>query len=236
MTPFVAEFLGTAFIIIIGNGVVANVVLPKTKGNNGGLISIVLGWMIAVFVGVYMTADSSGAHLNPAVTFALAAAGKFDWSMVPMYILAQMLGAMLGAFIVWMIYKDHINEAGSAADQLAIFSTGPSIRRLPQNFITETLATLVFILGILFIQPADNNLGALSALPVALLVGGIGFGLGGPTGWAINPARDLGPRMMHFLLPMKGKGSSDWSYAPVPVFGPIVGGILAGIIYIQFLQ
>jgi glycerol uptake facilitator protein len=236
MTPFVAEFLGTAFIIIIGNGVVANVVLPKTKGNNGGLISIVLGWMIAVFVGVYMTTDSSGAHLNPAVTFALAAAGKFDWSMVPMYILAQMLGAMLGAFIVWMIYKDHINEAGSAADQLAIFSTGPSIRRLPQNFITETLATLVFILGILFIKPADNNLGALSALPVALLVGGIGFGLGGPTGWAINPARDLGPRMMHFLLPMKGKGSSDWSYAPVPVFGPIVGGILAGIIYTQFLQ
>jgi glycerol uptake facilitator protein len=236
MTPFVAEFLGTAFIIIIGNGVVANVVLPKTKGNNGGLISIVLGWMIAVFVGVYMTTDSSGAHLNPAVTFALAAAGKFDWSMVPMYILAQMLGAMLGAFIVWMIYKDHINEAGSAADQLAIFSTGPSIRRLPQNFITETLATLVFILGILFIKPAENNLGALSALPVALLVGGIGFGLGGPTGWAINPARDLGPRMMHFLLPMKGKGSSDWSYAPVPVFGPIVGGILAGIIYTQFLQ
>jgi glycerol uptake facilitator protein len=236
MTPFVAEFLGTAIVIVIGNGVVANVVLPKTKGNNGGLISIVLGWMIAVFVGVYMTADSSGAHLNPAVTFALAAAGKFDWSMVPMYILAQMLGAMLGAFIVWMIYKDHINEAGSAADQLAIFSTGPSIRRLPQNFITETLATLVFILGILFIKPADNNLGALSALPVALLVGGIGFGLGGPTGWAINPARDLGPRMMHFLLPMKGKGSSDWSYAPVPVFGPIVGGILAGIIYTQFLQ
>ena len=236
MTPFIAEFLGTAFIIIIGNGVVANVVLPKTKGNNGGLISIVLGWMIAVFVGVYMTADSSGAHLNPAVTFALASAGKFDWSLVPMYLLAQILGAMFGAFIVWMIYKDHINEAGSAADQLAIFSTGPSIRRLPQNFITETLATLVFILGILFIKPADSNLGALSALPVALLVGGIGFGLGGPTGWAIKPARDLGPRIMHFLLPMKGKGSSDWSYAPVPVFGPIVGGILAGIIYTQFLQ
>ncbi len=236
MTPFVAEFLGTAFIIIIGNGVVANVVLPKTKGNNGGLISIVLGWMIAVFVGVYMTADSSGAHLNPAVTFALASAGKFDWSLVPMYVLAQILGAMFGAFIVWMIYKDHINDAESAADQLAIFSTGPSIRRLPQNFITETLATLVFILGILFIKPADSNLGALSALPVALLVGGIGFGLGGPTGWAINPARDLGPRIMHFLLPMKGKGSSDWPYAPVPVFGPIVGGILAGIIYTQFLQ
>ena len=236
MTPFVAEFIGTAFIIIIGNGVVANVVLPKTKGNNGGLISIVLGWMIAVFVGVYMTADSSGAHLNPAVTFALAAAGKFNWSLVPTYLLAQILGAMLGAFIVWMIYKDHINEADSAADQLAIFSTGPSIRRLPQNFITETLATLVFILGVLFIQPAESKLGALSALPVALLVGGIGFGMGGPTGWAINPARDLGPRIMHFLLPMKGKGGSDWAYAPIPVFGPIVGGILAGIIYTQFLQ
>jgi glycerol uptake facilitator protein len=236
MTPFVAEFIGTAFIIIIGNGVVANVVLPKTKGNNGGLISIVLGWMIAVFVGVYMTADSSGAHLNPAVTFALAAAGKFNWSLVPMYLFAQILGAMLGAFIVWMIYKDHINEADSAADQLAIFSTGPSIRRLPQNFITETLATLVFILGVLFIQPAESKLGALSALPVALLVGGIGFGMGGPTGWAINPARDLGPRIMHFLLPMKGKGGSDWAYAPIPVFGPIVGGILAGIIYTQFLQ
>lgn len=236
MTPFVAEFIGTAFIIIIGNGVVANVVLPKTKGNNGGLISIVLGWMIAVFVGVYMTADSSGAHLNPAVTFALAAAGKFNWSLVPMYLLAQILGAMLGAFIVWMIYKDHINEAESAGDQLAIFSTGPSIRRLPQNFITETLATLVFILGVLFIQPAESKLGALSALPVALLVGGIGFGMGGPTGWAINPARDLGPRIMHFLLPMKGKGGSDWAYAPIPVFGPIVGGILAGIIYTQFLQ
>ncbi len=236
MTPFVAEFLGTAIIIIIGNGVVANVVLPKTKGNNGGLISIVMGWMIAVFVGVYMTADSSGAHLNPAVSFALAAAGKFNWSLVPMYILAQMLGAMLGAFIVWMIYKDHINEAESAADQLAIFSTGPSIRRLPQNFITETLATLVFILGVLFIQPAESKLGALSALPVALLVGGIGFGMGGPTGWAINPARDLGPRIMHFLLPIKGKGGTDWAYAPIPVFGPIIGGILAGIIYIQFLQ
>jgi glycerol uptake facilitator protein len=236
MTTFVAEFLGTALVIVIGNGVVANVVLPKTKGNNGGLVAIVLGWMIALFVGVYVTADISGAHLNPAVTFALAAAGKFSWNLVPSYLLAQMLGAMTGAFLVWMIYKDHINESESASDQLAIFSTGPSIRRLPQNFITETLATLIFILGVLYIKPAATNLGALSALPVALLVGGIGFGMGGPTGWAINPARDLGPRIMHFLLPIKGKGGSDWGYAPVPVFGPIVGGILAGIIYTQFLQ
>jgi glycerol uptake facilitator protein len=236
MTPFVAELLGTTLLVTIGNGVVANIVLPKTKGNNGGLVAIVFGWMIAVFVGVYVTADSSGAHLNPAVTIALAAAGKFSWALVPSYLLAQIIGAMLGAFIVWMIYKDHLNESESAEDQLAVFSTGPSIRRLPQNFITETLATFVFVLGVLFIKPAANNLGAMGALPVALLVGGIGFGLGGPTGWAINPVRDLGPRIMHFLLPIKGKGPSDWGYAPIPVFGPIVGGILAAIIYAQFLQ
>lgn len=236
MTPFVAELLGTTLLVTIGNGVVANIVLPKTKGNNGGLVAIVFGWMIAVFVGVYVTADSSGAHLNPAVTIALAAAGKFSWALVPSYLLAQIIGAMLGAFIVWMIYKDHLNESESAGDQLAVFSTGPSIRRLPQNFITETMATFVFVLGVLFIKPAANNLGAMGALPVALLVGGIGFGLGGPTGWAINPVRDLGPRIMHFLLPIKGKGPSDWGYAPIPVFGPIVGGILAAIIYSQFLQ
>lgn len=236
MTPFVAELFGTAVLIIIGNGVVANVVLPKTKGNNGGLISIVLGWMIAVFVGVYMTSSISGGHLNPAVTIALAMAGKFSWTLVPSYILAQMLGAMIGALVVWMVYKAHFNESENASDQLACFSTGPSIKNLPQNFITETLASFIFLLGIFFIQPAGVEMGALSALPVALLVGGIGLGLGGPTGWAINPARDLGPRIIHFLLPIKGKGASDWGYAAIPVFGPIVGGILAAIIYLQFLQ
>jgi len=141
-----------------------------------------------------------------------------------------MLGAMLGALIVWMVYKDHFNETQDAGAQLAVFSTGPAIRNIPQNFIVETLATMVFLLGIFLLKPAD------SALPVALLVGGIGFGLGGPTGWAVNPARDLGPRIMHFILPIKGKGSSDWGYAAVPVLGPIVGGILAAIIYVQFLQ
>lgn len=236
MTPFVAELLGTALIITIGDGIVANVVLPNTKGNNGGLISIVLGWMIAVFIGVYVTSSTSGGHLNPAVTIALASAGKFSWTLVPSYILAQLLGAMLGAFIVWMVYKDHFNECKDASLQLAVFSTGPSIRNLPQNFITETLATLLFLIGVFFLQPAASDMGSLSALPVALLVGGIGFGLGGPTGWAINPARDLGPRIMHFILPIKGKGSSDWGYAAVPVFGPIIGGILAAIIYLQFLQ
>jgi glycerol uptake facilitator protein len=236
MTPFLAEFIGTTMMMIIGNGVVANVVLPKTKGNNGGLISIVLGWTIAVFVGVYISSSSSGGHLNPAVTIAFATAGKFDWSLVPMYLLAQLLGSMMGAFLVWMIYKDHFNACESAADQLACFSTGPSIRRLPQNFIVETVASFIFILGIFYIKPAGVELGTFSALPVALLVAGIGFGIGGPTGWAINPARDLGPRIMHFVLPIKGKGPSDWGYAAIPVFGPIVGGILAAIIYVQFLQ
>jgi glycerol uptake facilitator protein len=236
MTPFLAEFLGTSMMMIIGNGVVANIVLPKTKGNNGGLISIVLGWTIAVFVGVYISSSSSGAHLNPAVTIAFATAGKFDWSLVPMYVLAQLTGSMLGAFVIWMVYKDHFNESENAADQLACFSTGPSIRRLPQNFIVETVATFVFVIGIFHIKSSGVELGSFSALPVALLVAGIGFGIGGPTGWAINPARDLGPRIMHFVLPIKGKGPSDWAYAPIPVFGPIIGGILAAIIYVQFLQ
>jgi glycerol uptake facilitator protein len=236
MTPFLAEFIGTTMMMIIGNGVVANVVLPKTKGNNGGLISIVLGWTLAVFVGVYISSSSSGAHLNPAVTIAFATAGKFDWSLVPMYLLAQLLGSMSGAFLVWMVYKDHFNACENAADQLACFSTGPSIRKLPQNFIVETLATFIFITGIFYIKPAGSEIGSFSALPVALLVAGIGFGIGGPTGWAINPARDLGPRIMHFVLPIKGKGPSDWGYAAIPVFGPIVGGILAAIIYVQFLQ
>lgn len=236
MTPFLAEFIGSSVMIIIGNGVVANVVLPKTKGHAGGLLAIVLGWTIAVFVAVYITSSASGAHLNPAVTIAFATAGKFSWSLVPTYILAQLFGSMLGAFVVWMVYKDHFNETESAGDKLACFATGPSIRKLPQNFIVETIATFVFILAIFHINPAGVELGALSALPVSLLVAGIGFGLGGPTGWAINPARDFGPRIMHFLLPIKGKGSSDWAYSVIPVFGPIVGGILAAIFYLQFLQ
>ncbi len=236
MTPFIAELVGTAIVIIIGNGVVANVVLPKTKGNNGGLVAIVLGWMIAVFVGVYISTPASGGHLNPAVTIAMAVAGKFAWEKVAMYILAQMLGAMIGAFVVWMIYRPQFNEASNPGDQLACFSTGPSINDLKQNLLVETITTCVFLVGIFFIKPAGIEMGAMSALPVALLVAGIGFGLGGPTGWAVNPARDLGPRIMHFVLPMKGKGTSDWGYALVPVIGPILGGILAAIIYLQFLQ
>jgi glycerol uptake facilitator protein len=236
MTAFLAEIIGTAIIITIGNGVVANVVLAKTKGNNGGLAAIILGWAFAVFFGVYVTSGISGGHLNPAVTIALATAGKFSWALVPSYILAQLIGASLGAFIVWMVYKDHFNASDDAADKLACFSTSPAIRNRTQNFIVETLATFIFMLGVFFIKPAGVEMGALSALPVAFLVAAIGFGLGGPTGFAINPARDLGPRIMHFVLPIKGKGTSDWAYAIVPIAGPIIGGILAAIIYLQFLQ
>jgi glycerol uptake facilitator protein len=236
MTPFLAEFIGTAIVIVIGNGVVANVVLPKTKGNNGGLISIILGWTMAVFIGVYFSSKISGAHLNPMVTISLANAGKFAWSLVPIYIIAQISGAMMGAFIVWMVYKDHFNETKDQALILACFATSPAIRNLPQNFIVETLASFVFMLAIFYIQPASVELGALGALPVALLVAGIGFGMGGPTGFAINPARDFGPRMMHNILPINQKGDSDWAYSLIPVLGPIVGGILASIIYVHFLQ
>ncbi len=232
MTTFLSELTGTAILIIIGNGVVANVVLPKTKGNNGGLLSICFGWGLAVFIGVYVTASSSGAHLNPAVTFALAFAGKFSWTDVPMYLAAQLLGAMLGAMAVWATYRQHFDMEENASAKLACFSTGPSIRNPIQNLFTETIATFVFIIGVLFITRAEHSLGALDALPVALLVMAIGLGLGGPTGWAINPARDLGPRIMHALLPIKNKGNSDWSYSWIPVLGPLLGGSLAAWVYL----
>ena len=236
MTTFIAEIIGTSIVIIIGNGVVANVVLPKTKGNNGGLTAIILGWAFAVFFAVYVTSGISGGHLNPAVTIALAVAGKFSWSLVPSYLLAQIIGASIGQFVVWLVYRDHFNECVNSADQLACFSTSSSIPNKLQSFLVETIATFLFILGVFFLKPAGVEIGSLSALPVALLVAAIGFGLGGPTGFAINPARDLGPRIMHFVLPMKGKGPSNWGYALVPVAGPIIGGILAAFIYLQFLQ
>lgn len=231
MTPFVAELIGTAMIITLGNGVVANVILDKTKGNGGGLIAITLGWSMAVFVGVYMTAAASGAHLNPAVTLALTMQGKLALNLVPLYVSAQLLGAMLGAGIVWLMYRNHLDTTSDAATCLAVFSTSPAINNPLQNFLTEALATMVFVIGILFITSAEHSLGALNALPVALLVLGIGLSLGGPTGYAINPARDLGPRIMHALLPIKGKGNSDWQYAWVPVAGPLVGAAVATWIY-----
>lgn len=242
MTPFVAELLGTALIIIFGDGVVANVLLKNSKGNNGGWIVIAFGWAMAVFIGVYVSAAASGAHLNPAVTLALAYLGKCDWSLVPGYLLAQLLGGMLGALLVWAVYRQHYDATTDADLQLATFCTGPAIRNYPQNFLTECLATFIFVVAILFIaKPTDATgqsfgLGALDALPVALLVLGMGLSLGGPTGYAINPARDLGPRIMHFILPIKGKRDSDWAYSWVPVLGPVTGALLAAWVFQTFLS
>ena len=231
MTPFIAELTGSAMLIILGDGVVANVILAKTKGNNGGLIAITFGWAMAVFVAVYATASISGAHLNPAVTIALATIGKFEWALVPGYLLAQLLGAMLGAFIVWIAYRQHFNATEDAATKLGVFCTSPSINKPVDNILSEIIGTFVFVLAILFITKSQNSLGSLDALPVALLVLAIGLSLGGPTGYAINPARDLGPRIMHALLPIKNKGGSDWRYSWIPVLGPIVGAVFAALFY-----
>lgn len=227
MSPFFAEFIGTMFLILLGNGVVANVLLAKSKGHNGGWIVITFGWAIAVFVGVYCSATVSGAHLNPAISIALAALGKFEWANVPMYILAQLLGAMTGSFLMWLAYRKHFDEVNDADAMMAIFCTAPAIRNTIANLTTEIIGTFVLMLGVLFIAAPQNSLGALDALPVALLVLGIGLSLGGPTGYAINPARDLGPRIMHFLLPIKNKRNSDWSYSWVPIVGPIIGALIA---------
>ncbi len=234
MTPFIAELTGTLVLITLGLGVVANVLLDGTKGNNSGLIVIAFGWAVAVFVGVFISADVSGAHLNPAVTIALAIAGKFSWSEVPQYILAQFLGAFAGSILIWVAYKDHFDSTKNPENILAVFSTGPAIRNAYSNLLTETIATFVFMIAILFIQKGDVKLGALDALPVALLVLGVGLSMGGPTGYAINPARDLGPRIIHAILPISGKGHSDWKYAWIPVFGPILGASLAAIVFRLF--
>lgn len=231
MNNFLFEMIGTAFLILLGDGVVANVVLNKTKGHNSGWIVITFGWAIAVFVGVYISAAHSGAHLNPAVTIAMAAIDKFNWADVPMYIGGQFAGAMIGALLVWIAYKQHFDETTDADAKLAVFCNSPAIKNTPFNLATEIIGTFALVFGILFITGADVKLGSLDALPVALLVLGIGLSLGGPTGYAINPARDLGPRIMHFILPIKGKRNSDWGYSWIPVIGPVVGGLLAALLF-----
>lgn len=231
MTPFTGELVGTAILIILGDGVVANVVLNKTNGFNSGWIVITIGWAMAVFTGVFVSASASGAHLNPVVTIALAFLGKFSWSLVPIYIAAQMLGAMIGAFVVWLAYKQHFDATENIASKLAVFCTSPAIRHRSHNLITEIIGTFVFMLGVLFIVSPADKLGSLDALPVALLVLAIGLGLGGPTGYAINPARDLGPRIMHAILPIKNKGTSDWAHSWIPVAGPIIGGLFAAVLF-----
>ena len=231
MNSFLYELIGTALLVLLGNGVNANVVLNKSKGQNSGWIVIAFGWAMAVFVGVYVSAAQSGAHLNPAVTIGLAVADKFDWDLVPIYIAGQFTGAMIGAFVNWVAYKKHFDETSDAGAKLAVFSNSPAIPNIPFNLATEIIGTFVLVFGVFFITGADIKLGSLDALPVALLVLGIGLGLGGPTGYAINPARDLGPRIMHFILPIKDKGSSGWSYSWIPVVGPLVGGILAALVF-----
>lgn len=231
MNVYIAEMVGTALLITLGNGVVANVILDKTKGNNGGLIAITLGWAMAVFIAVLATAAISGSHLNPAITIALATIGKFDWALVPGYLFAQLIGSMIGSLLVWIIYKQHFDETKDASIKLACFSTSPSISNAQHNFLTECLATFIFMFAVLFISKSSNSLGSLDALPVALVVLGIGLSLGGPTGYAINPIRDFGPRIMHSILPIRGKGSSDWKYSWIPVFAPIAGAIAAALLY-----
>ena len=234
MDPFFAEFFGTAIIIVFGGGVVSNVVLSKTKGNNSGWIVITFGWAVGVFTGVLIAAPFSGAHLNPAVTLALALAHKFSWANVPVYVCAQVLGAMFGAGLVWLAYKKHFDATENANYKLAVFCTIPNIRSYWYNVITEIIGTYVLALAVLYMAEPEVGLGALNALPVALVVLGLGLSLGGPTGYAINPARDLGPRIMHFLLPIPDKRDSDWSYSWVPILGPFIGAATAAAMFILF--
>ena len=232
MSPFLGEFIGTALLILLGDGVVANVVLNKTKGNNGGWIVITFGWAIGVFIAVFVSSHFSKAHLNPAITVAMAyLENNFSWSDVPVYIGGQMAGAMAGAFLVWLNYRLHFNATTDADAKLAVFCTGPAIRNPITNLIAEITGTFVLVFGVLYIAAPSSSLGALDALPVALVVLGIGLSLGGTTGYAINPARDLGPRIMHFILPIYNKRDSDWSYAWIPVIGPLIGGLIAALLF-----
>lgn len=228
MKPFLGEIIGTALMILLGGGVVANALLNKTKGNNSGWLVITTAWAFAVFVGVFVSGKiGSLSHLNPAVTISMASLGKLPWSDVPTYIFGQFSGAMLGSGLVWAIYRLHFDETEDGDSKRAIFFTSPAIRSPFNNILSEIVGTFVLILGVLFISGAASTLGSLDALPVSLLVLVIGLSLGGTTGYAINPARDLGPRIMHAILPIKDKKDSDWSYAWIPVVGPIIGALLA---------
>jgi glycerol uptake facilitator protein len=235
---FISEIVGTFLLLLLGCGVVANVALAKTKGFNGGFLLVNFGWGIGVFAGV-TAAYYSGAHLNPAVTIGLWVnnPGSMTFAKVLVYIAGQLIGAFLGAVVAWLAYKQHFDEEPAPGNKLGVFSTGPAIRSYAWNLVTEIVGTFVLVFVVIaFGRGGDANthtpagLAALGALPVALLVVGIGASLGGPTGYAINPARDLGPRIAHAILPIRGKGTSDWSYSWVPVVGPIIGGVLAGLL------
>lgn len=246
MDPYIAEFLGTLILVLIGNGVCANANLARTKGNSGSnWVQISVGWALAVYVGVLCSNEASGAHLNPAVSIGLAVAGEFSWQEVAPYIVAQIAGAFVGAVMVYLVYMQHFAVTEDQGDQLGSFSTGPAIPGAGHNLFSEAVGTFILVLAVLLTAGATLSmgegadaidhkigLGAVGALPVALVVFAIGIGLGGTSGYAINPARDLGPRIAHAILPIPGKGDSDWSYAWIPVVGPILGGVAAAIIYL----
>ena len=235
MSPLLAELLGTAILVILGDGVVANVVLQRSKGHDSGWIVITTGWALAVTIAVYSVGSISGAHLNPAVTIGLATIGTFPWSDVTGYVVAQIAGGFLGAIVVWLAYLPHWGATTDGAAKLAVFCTAPAIRNPRANVITEIIGTFVLVLGILAVlSPANLTQGSdwargLGPLLVGAIVWSIGLSLGGPTGYAINPARDLGPRLAHAVLPLPNKGDSDWGYAWVPIVGPIIGGVLGAL-------
>jgi glycerol uptake facilitator protein len=235
MQAYLGEFVGTMLLIILGDGVVAGVLLRNSKAENSGWIVITLGWGMAVAVAVYCVGPFSGAHINPAVTLSLAMTGQeipagFGWAQVPGYIIAQFLGAIVGAAIVWLTYLPHWEETADPGLKLGVFCTAPAIYNTPANIITEIVGTFVLVFGVFGII-ANDLAGGLAPLLIGLLVLGIGLSLGGPTGYAINPARDLGPRIAHAVLPIAGKGGSDWGYSWIPVVAPIIGGILGAVTY-----
>lgn len=239
MSPFLAEMIGTMLLIILGDGVVANVVLQQSKGQNSGWIVITTGWALAVTFAVYAVGTVSGAHLNPAVTIAMLCLGKIAAPLAGQYIVAQVIGGFLGGVIVWLAYLPHWEVTKDQGAKLAVFCTGPAIRKPASNLITEIIGTFMLVLGVLAILSPENLVAGsgfdvgFGPFLVGIIVWSIGLSLGGPTGYAINPARDLGPRITHALLPIAGKGGSDWGYAWVPIVGPILGGILAAFFYIM---
>jgi glycerol uptake facilitator protein len=236
MSPYLAEFLGTALLVLLGDGVVANVVLTRSKGQNAGWIVITTGWGLAVAMAAYSVGLVS-AHLNPAVTLGLASIHQFEWAKVPGYIVAQLAGGFVGAVLVWVAYLPHWSITEDKATKLGVFCTIPAVRKPASNVVTEAIGTFVLLVGILAIPSVKNlkpELGfdrGLGPFLVGLLVWSIGLSLGGSTGYAINPARDFGPRLAHFFLPIRGKGDSDWNYAWVPIVGPIIGGIAGALFY-----
>jgi len=243
MNPYIAEFLGTMLLIIMGVGVVANVSLKDTFANGGGWVVITFGWGLGVFIGVVVAGPYSGAHINPAVSIGLAMAGKFPWQEVPMYVLSQLAGAMTGALLVWWHFSDHYNKTDDSGAILGTFCTSPAIKNTHKNLYSEVLGTFILVFVVLYLSDASFTstslpdakvgLGSIGALPVAFLVVGIGMSLGGTTGYAINPARDLGPRIIHALVPIKTKGPSNFSYAWVPILGPVIGAALAAFLFLE---